>query len=336
MFSAGCPRVPGTLGRSGPNFLNSFTISMKKSQVAGVSVILLLAGLSAWQAMRIQELTAANAGLTAKSKVSSQAPRLQAGPLDGRRGKEEPGKTVAENDQTPGQANPEDAERAARDARGQEFRKLERTQRIEARILALKTKLNLTPQQEVAVRQAMEKGSADRDALREAGMERRRSGQPEDDAARQVEMAKFKAAEAAQEEAITSIMSEDQLAAYGDYKAEQKATEVESRANQQLNDLQNKMALSDDQKDAAFQFYAQMEQTGFDPGEIAAQGGDVRKAFEERQAVMLQGMEQILSPEQYQLYSTQEKQRSELFNSNNGGGPPGFGGGPPGGFRGGR
>jgi len=195
----------------------------------------------------------------------------------------------------------------------------------------LKTKLNLIPEQETAIRAAMAQASATRDALREAGDARRRSGAPEDEKARQKDMAAFADTEADQETVIAAALSEEQAAACTEYKAEQKATQVESRASQQLNDLQNKLSLTNGQKDAAFQFYAQQEPTSFDPAAIISQGGDVQKAFEERQKTTLEGMQNILTPEQYELYSKQEAERSALFRNSGGpGGPPGMGSGPGG------
>ena len=128
---------------------------------------------------------------------------------------------------------------------------------------------------------------------------------------------------------VKAAMSEEQLTAYEQYKEEQKATQVETRATQQLNELQNKLSLSTEQKDAAFEYFAQQAQS-FDPGQIMAQGGDVQKAFEEQQKVTLEAMQQILTPEQYELYSKQEEQRAAMFREGGGFGLGGRGGfGPP-------
>ena len=308
--------------------------AMTKSHYILLAALAGVSGLAAWQAMQLSELRDTNQALTTQAKtLISLAPSAAAVVPGSRNQKAKPeGEFASKADALPApETSAAEAERIARDARFKEMRSLERTQRIDAKILALKTKLNLTPEQEADIRAAMEKGSADREALREAMDTRRRAGgaTADTDKVRQEEMAKFAAAEAAQETAITAAMSEDQLAAYDAYKAEQKQTQVESRANQQLNDLQNKLSLTTEQKDAAFQFYAQQEQTGFDPGQIAAQGGDVQKAFEERQKTTLEGMQAILTPEQYELYSKQEEERSALFRS--GGGFGGFGGPPRGG-----
>lgn len=300
---------------------------MTKSSSLMLTAIVLLASLAAWQALQLQQMQDTNRALSTQVKTFLSVPlsAKPAGPPGAKPTDAPPSDAlVSRAVPVPGQETPEAAaERAARDARFQEMRLLDRAQRADAKILALKTKLNLTPEQETAVRAAMAKASATRDALRTAGDARRRAGgPPEDEKTRQQEMAKFAATETDQETAIAAGLTEEQAAAYTDYKAELKQTQVESRANQQLNDLQNKLSLTAEQKDAAFQFYAQQEQNGFDPGAIAAQGGDVQKAFEERLQTTLAGMKTILTLEQYELYSKQEQERATLFR--NAGGPGGM------------
>lgn len=307
---------------------------MTRNQYLFLSAFLLLGAFAAWQAVQIHALRETNALLTSQTKTLVVAEKSEPPPPGGQARRPEGGRGPGNGDRREGggAANAkEEADRLAREARFKEMRTMDRTQRIDARILNLKTKLNLTPEQETAIRTAMEKGSTDRDALRESMDARRRAGTEDTDKTRQADAAKFAASEADQEKAITAGMSDEQLTAYEAYKTEQKATQVEAQANRQLNDLQNKLSLTDDQKDAAFQFYAAQEQNGFDPGKIAAEGGDPAKYFEERQKTALEAMKQILTPEQYELYSKQEEERSTMFRNGGGFGGPrgGFGGGGP-------
>lgn len=310
---------------------------MTKSHIATLAAFVALGCFAAWQWTRIRELQEANAALEKQVAAASAAPRPVAGPPGG--GRRRPGGPNAQEtpevavraEAPPGQANNQnDPERAAREARFREMRESERALRIESRLLALKTKLNLTPEQETAVRAAMEKANAEREALRQASAGLREEwaklSDEERDARHREEVAKFAAVDAAQEAEITALMSEEQLAAYEQYKSEQKQTEVENRANMQLGQLQSMLSLTEEQKDAAFQYFAQQAQT-FDPREIMAQGGDPREFFEEQQKAQLEAMRQILTPEQFELYSKQEEQRANMFR--NGGGRGGFG--PPGG-----
>ena len=217
-------------------------------------------------------------------------------------------------DQTP--------EQAARSAQFRKMRMMDRAQRQDAKILALTTKLNLTPEQQAAVRAALEKGSADRDAIRDAGDERRRAGTADTEEKRRADRATVAAIETTQEQSIVAGMSADQLAAYSEYQTEQKQATVESRANQQLGDLANKFSLTEEQKEAAFQYFAgQEEENGFNPARTAAAGGDSRTIFEQRQKEQLEALKQILTPEQFELYSAQQAQRSAMFGEMTPGGP---------------
>jgi hypothetical protein len=78
------------------------------------------------------------------------------------------------------------------------MREMDRKQRQDAKLLALTTKLNLTTEQQAAIRAALEKGSADRDALREAGEVRRRSGTRDTEEVRREDRTKYAEAEATQ------------------------------------------------------------------------------------------------------------------------------------------
>lgn len=303
---------------------------MSKSHYVTVGALVVLGGIAVWQFMEISALKEANASLMQQAKAG---PSLAKSPVLS--GPEKMGKAGAAGTPggTEGAENPEAAARTAEEtARAAQFRKMrqmDRVQRQDAKILALTTKLNLTPEQAAAVRAALEKGSAERDAIRDAGDERRRAGTPDSDEKRRADMATFAAIETAQEANITAGMSADQLAAYSEYKTEQKQSTVESQANRQLGDLSNKFSLTEEQKEAAFQYYAAQEQdNGFDPARLAAEGADMRTVFEQRQKQQLEAMKQILTPEQFELFNTQEEQRSTMFREMTPGGPVGGPGGP--------
>lgn len=293
---------------------------MSKFHSLTLGGVLLLGALASWQFMEISELKRANIALSQQlpetSSTTVAAGASSGGVQPATEGERE--KTAAENPvalaQTP--------EQAARAAQFRKMRMMDRTQRHDAKILALTTKLNLTSEQQAAVRAALEKGSAERDAIRDAADERRRAGKVDTEEKRQADRVTVAAIETTQEEKITAGMSADQLAAYSAYQTEQKQATVESRANQQLGDLANKFSLTEEQKEAAFQFFAgQEEQNGFDPARLAAGGGDIRTLFEQRQKEQLEALKQILTPAQFELYSAQQAQRSAIFGDMTPGGP---------------
>ena len=294
---------------------------MSKTQTVTAGVAVLFIGLSAWQWMELKALREENGALnTAVKKFSvtplrmaaPEAPAGRGGPGGGEGGRRPRGGggegAEARADRTGGQG-PSPEQRA----RFQEMRATQRLQRIDARILALKTKMNLTPEQETVIREAMAKSGAERDALREAAFT---SGNAPDPAL-------FAANEAAQEAAIQAAFTPEQQESYAAYKEEEAQNRIETAATRQLTDLQSTLMLSEEQKDLAFQAFAKLAQ---EPREAPGADADPVKAREARQAALLSEMESILTPEQYTLYQKQEEQRAQF----RGPGGPGGGGPPPG------
>ncbi|MES2709874.1 MAG: hypothetical protein V4726_24975 [Verrucomicrobiota bacterium] len=283
---------------------------MTKSQTLTLTGFVLLGAVVVWQFVRISEMEKARTAERnqAVAAEESAVPRASAGgsamPQPG------PGPMAGPPDEPPGR-KPKDPERVAK---MRADRERDRKLRHDAKILDLTTKLNLTAEQKTAIRAALDKGAADRDALREAAFSRPRPQTGDTEETRRADMAKFAALNAAQEEAIAAGLSAEQLAAYSEYKTEQKQTTVENRANQQLGDLLRTFSLTEDQKDAAFQFFARQEQeNGFDPDRVAAMGGDFVSLFDQRQKNELEALKRILTPEQYELYKTQQEQRTATF-----------------------
>jgi hypothetical protein len=301
---------------------------MSRSQVPFLTGFVLLGMVVVWQFQRISELERSTAGLLARDAASAPTGSHGSGP--GNSGGETSRGDLRSSspDGPPPDGPPERGKRRnpEREANMRALRELDRKQRQDAQILALTTKLHLTPEQQTAIRAALDKGSAERDALREAGFARHQAGGGGDsEEARRADLAKFAAVNAAQEQSIASGLSAEQLAAYTDYKTEQKQTSIENKANQELGDLLKNFSLSEDQKDAAFQFFAgQAKDNPFDPDRIAAMGGDIRKIFEQQQKSKLEAFKRILTPAQYELYNTQQEQRAATFRNLT----PGAGQGP--------
>lgn len=279
---------------------------------------LALGAVVVWQGFRLGQVQKINSALSQQIREISPAQTVSA-PV---------GETIPPSGESPrpgppGGEAPPGKHGGAREAKFRKMRELDRKQRQDAKILDLTTKLHLSPEQQDAIRAALEKGSAGRDALRDAGEQRRRSGQQDSEATRREDAEAFAAIDAAQEQAIAASLSAEQVLAYTEYQTEQKRTTIENRANQQLGDLLTRFSLTEDQKDAVFQFFArQEEENGFEPSRIAAWGGDFMALFEQRQKDKLAALKQILTPEQYSLYQSQEEQRSATFRNLIPGGPP--------------
>ncbi len=303
-----------------------FNRAMSRPQWLTFGGFAVLAVVVVWQFKRINDMQETNVAL--RDQISEAASRLEAGRPPGERLVI----STAASDARPETAGPGPGETAksGREARFRQMREMDRKQHQDAKILALTTKLNLTAEQQVVIRAALEKSSIQRDALRDAGESRRRAGIRDTEEKRREDMMHFGAIDVALEETIAASLSAEQLAAYSEYQTEQKLATIENRANQQLGDLLTRFSLSEDQKDAAFQFFAkQEEESGFEPARIAALGGDFMLLFEQRQKDKLEALKQILTPEQYALYSAQEEQRSATFRNMVPGGQPGGAVPPP-------
>jgi hypothetical protein len=296
---------------------------MKKPTIVLSVLSLLLTGVAAWEWQQLSGLRDENDLLHAKVRKLSSATKLVASSPRGpdtaresapaRPGEKGEAATASQGPSGPGRT-PEER------ARFQKMREVQRAQRIESRLLSLSTKLNLTPAQKEAVQAALEKGSKDREALREAAFNNTDGKPPGAE--------KFAASEKAQEDAILAALTPEQLTAYDEYKQAEKQTRVETRASQQLNELQSSLSLTAEQKDAAFQLFAEQAQTST-VGPAAPGDTEAAKAREAQHQATLTAMEKILTPEQFELYQKQDAQRTELFGNRGPGGPPPGGGPPP-------
>jgi hypothetical protein len=142
---------------------------MKKPVRLLSALSVLLAALAGWQWHQLDALREENGELAAKVRKAGAAAKMP--PVAGRAAEKGGGfpsvrgaggeKTVSSRPGVP-ERTPEERERF------QKIREVQRAQRIESRLLALNTKLNLTPAQKEAVQAILEKGSKEREALREA------------------------------------------------------------------------------------------------------------------------------------------------------------------------
>ena len=182
-------------------------------------------------------------------------------------------------------------------------RSLEMRQRIEARLLAWKDVLNLTEAQEIQLRAAMEEGEQKLDML-----SRRK---PEKGAPFQPYLEEMAALQTAQEKAIKSLLSQDQQFALERQKSSELHTQAEVQAGKALAKLQDNLTLTEAQKDAAFQMYAQ-QALAFDPVKIIRDGGEPAAVMEQQRHAAKEQLQQILTQDQYKLYIGQEEERAAL------------------------
>lgn len=103
---------------------------------------------------------------------------------------------------------------------------------------------------------------------------------------------------------LRDLLDADQLVAYEGFRDEQRANEVEIRANQELTRMQRMLDLTWWQKDRAFEVLARLAEE-----DLAAAGDEPGKPrfnharYREQQQRRQDAMAEILSPEQLELYA---------------------------------
>lgn len=267
-------------------------------------VIIGLVFFVASQEIRLRRLTDAKDAQRAGMVIPSLEAQKLAQPLPA---PGEPGPVVEKTSGpgSPGRASPQKMDGA--DISIQEGiikeRLLKIRQRVEARLLTWKEVLNLSDAQEIQLRAAMEAG--------EQKLEKLTRIKPEKGAPFQAYLEEGAALHTAQEEEIKSLLSEEQRAALERQKDSERQTQAEVHAGKQLATLQDNLILSGEQKDAAFQMYAQ-QALAFDPVRIIREGGDPAAAMEQLRQAAKEQLQQILTPDQYKLHIGQEEERAAL------------------------
>lgn len=164
--------------------------------------------------------------------------------------------------------------------------------RLDERVAALKTRLNLDDATAAKVRALLASGDEEEDRVMEAvdGTENTAPVEPGEPARKR----------AALDESIAKLLNPDQAAAYKDFSAEQQENRIEVATGREMTRLQANLTLTPDQKDKVYQalngIAAKEEEDGrqamgLDPAEMKA-----------RQQARLDALRPLLTPGQFQEY----------------------------------
>ena len=168
-------------------------------------------------------------------------------------------------------------------------------QQIELKMGAIKSRLNLTDDEEKAIRALFEK-----EADYESGLgQKMLSGQlSADDLKKSV--ADKKARDAAIDQQIQGIVTPAQYIDYQNAQNDTKKSQAQMQANAEMMQVQSSLQLTDDQKDkvytALYSGFAQ--QAGVDGAKPAYDDLDIDGQFEAKKAAM----QAVLTPDQYATY----------------------------------
>jgi hypothetical protein len=174
-------------------------------------------------------------------------------------------------------------------------------QQTDAKLAGMKAKLNLTPEQEKAIReimaqqmsrgvemaQKMFKGELSKEEMEKMGKEPMKS----------------------EEEQIKALLTPEQIAGYDDYEKEEKVRMARLVANSELMQMQTTLQLTEEQQDKVFAVLAEQAQSQFDPKSTGTNGFDFRHQAETK-AEALRGM---LTPEQFERYRKFQEQQIKMI-----------------------
>jgi hypothetical protein len=230
-------------------------------------------------------------------------------------------------DRPPALSAEEEARRKEFEAKREALQKKESDTRHLARIHLLKTRLNLTPEQEAMVADRLQQARDERRAARENF----KPGQPPDFAEMQ-KMMKLDQIAAAD---IRAGLTPEQQTGFDALRAEERADRAEEQANRQLGEWQQYLKMSPEQKDAVFQVLSEQSMANDPENQPDARDFDeVRSRMEAQQAAQREALAAVLDETQMAIFDDLNQTRRETFQGfgpGGGGPPPGFRGPPPGG-----
>jgi hypothetical protein len=189
--------------------------------------------------------------------------------------------------------------------------------KTESQLLMLKMRLHLTPEQEAAVKAALE-------ALNDSVAKTFASGRF-DSATAVAEAKNHKSLD----QTLDEILTPEQKTEYAQIKTEQKNSSAEMMASVQLNQMAPGLNLTDTQKDQVYSALAQTQLQSLDPDWIKANinANDPSALLDARNKAQDDAMAKILTPDQLVIYQQQQQSDRQMqkammksFSSGAGGG----------------
>lgn len=174
-------------------------------------------------------------------------------------------------------------------------------QQLDGKLGQMKTKLNLSPEQEIAIRGILEKQFGQGRAIAEKMMTGKATKEELADVSRQ---------QGNPEQAIKDLLSPEQQTAYAELQIEERRNNARLMANSELLQMQGALGLSQDQQDAVFQALYTETEKQFTPS-AAGQVPDFRGALDRK----LEALKPVLSAEQLQRYQAMQEQQLKLIES---------------------
>jgi hypothetical protein len=202
--------------------------------------------------------------------------------------------------------------------------------KLDEKVAVLRKRLGLTDAQAASVRELLEKNPVGVQSI----IARSMAGEQVDEKDSMLAMLRPGKKDAELTAKITELLTPEQQEVYTTVRQEQRANDVEVKANKELARLQSSLTLSPEQKDKAFATLTKLADEEYDNpvNHMAAMMQQQMKAMPkhasaeiephmeeintaatfaaERRKLRVDAMRDVLSPEQLALYETQQKQSS--------------------------
>ena len=174
-------------------------------------------------------------------------------------------------------------------------------QQVESTLSGMKTRLNLSPQQEQAIREIMTRQTRMGTDIAQKML----SGDLSEE-----ELMRLSQDQPNQEVQIKALLTPEQLAAYDDYQKEEQTRMARLSANAELLQLQSQLHLTEEQQDQVFAVLADQALAQYDGSQKApADALNLRGQYDKR-AEALKG---VLTPEQFNRYQKFQEQQLKLI-----------------------
>ncbi|MEM9478603.1 MAG: hypothetical protein AAGA58_02960 [Verrucomicrobiota bacterium] len=110
------------------------------------------------------------------------------------------------------------------------------------------------------------------------------------------------------------FLNDEQMLTYEEYKKRKEVDRIERNANEELTQLQMVVSLTDEQKDAAFNIFADFATRETPESYMNLPPGNEAEAFnQDYLAPRVEAMEDILTPDQLQIYTDQSRVMIEMM-----------------------
>ena len=197
------------------------------------------------------------------------------------------------------------------------------------KLLLLKSRLHLTPDQEAAVKTAMEADARQRGQLIRQLFRGGQSNNAQTNASGNPSAPPAAANPNSLDQTLASILTPDQMASYKQVQTDVKTSQADTSATSQVDQVAPLLQLSDSQKDQVYNALYQVQIAAPDPVSLLG-NPDAASILAAQSKATEAALANVLTPDQMALYQ-QAEQTMPRFGRGMRGGGGGGGGAPPGG-----